>query len=169
MDEAFDVLSPEDKNLLVEAAQPSSVRPMLATLTHEPFSHPDWVYERKLDGERCLASRRGSDVRLTSRNSKSIAGSYPELVDALKRQDREHFVTYGEVVAFCGNLTSFSRLQERMHVTDPDRALRTKVEVLYHIDLLYLDDTTQLPLLCRKQMLKRALRGRGRGVLPPRL
>lgn len=28
------------------------MEPMLATLTHEHFSNPDWIFERKLDGER---------------------------------------------------------------------------------------------------------------------
>ena len=31
------------------------VEPELATLTHDRFSDPDWLYERKFDGERCLA------------------------------------------------------------------------------------------------------------------
>lgn len=42
--------------------------PMLATLTHETFSHPEWLFETKLDGQRFLAFRDGDDVRLTSRN-----------------------------------------------------------------------------------------------------
>jgi ATP-dependent DNA ligase len=36
-------------------AMPSWVEPQLATLTRERFSDPSWIYERKLDGERCLA------------------------------------------------------------------------------------------------------------------
>jgi bifunctional non-homologous end joining protein LigD len=30
---------------------------MLATLTDQRFSDPDWLFERKLDGERCLCVR----------------------------------------------------------------------------------------------------------------
>ncbi|HEX7163505.1 MAG TPA: hypothetical protein VF223_19985 [Trebonia sp.] len=37
------------------AAMPSWVEPQLATLTQERFSDPEWIFERKLDGERCLA------------------------------------------------------------------------------------------------------------------
>lgn len=33
------------------AAMPSWVGPQLATLTHERFSDPEWIFERKLDGE----------------------------------------------------------------------------------------------------------------------
>ena len=30
------------------------MEPQLATLTRDRFFSPDWVYERKVDGERCL-------------------------------------------------------------------------------------------------------------------
>ena len=40
--------------------------PMKAVLTDEPFSDPGWVFERKLDGIRCLAHRDGGGaVRLS--------------------------------------------------------------------------------------------------------
>ena len=38
--------------------------PMKAVLTDGPFSDPEWVFERKLDGERCGAVRSGGkDLR----------------------------------------------------------------------------------------------------------
>lgn len=40
---------------------------MLATLTHEHFSDPAWLFERKLDGQRCLAFRDQDGLRLLSR------------------------------------------------------------------------------------------------------
>jgi bifunctional non-homologous end joining protein LigD len=43
---------------------------MLAVLTEERFSSSEWLFERKLDGERCLAFRHGADVRLLSRTRK---------------------------------------------------------------------------------------------------
>ena len=56
---------------------------MLATLHDEPFSDPGWVFERKLDGVRVLAFRRGRRVRLLTRNRKRRESSYPEVVEAL--------------------------------------------------------------------------------------
>ena len=38
--------------------QPSWLGPMLATLVDQPFSSRDWIFEPKLDGERCLTFRR---------------------------------------------------------------------------------------------------------------
>lgn len=60
--------------------------PKLATLTHERFSDEQWLYERKLDGERCLARVEGGRVELLSRNGRSAASAYPEVVDALSAQ-----------------------------------------------------------------------------------
>ena len=70
---------------------------MLATLTERRFSDPDWIFEPKLDGERCLAFRRGRRVRLLSRTRQDIGGRYPELVEALEAQDTPDFV--GRTVA----------------------------------------------------------------------
>ena len=43
---------------------PSWAQPQLATLTKDRFSDPEWLFERKLDGERLLAFRDASGVRL---------------------------------------------------------------------------------------------------------
>ena len=56
---------------------------MLATLTGHYFSDPEWIFERKLDGERCLAFRRGGEVRLLSRSQQHLNNTYPEIVDGL--------------------------------------------------------------------------------------
>jgi bifunctional non-homologous end joining protein LigD len=50
------------------AAIPEWLEPMAATLTQERFAGPDWLFERKFDGIRLLAYKRGADVQLFSRN-----------------------------------------------------------------------------------------------------
>ncbi|EUA08666.1 ATP dependent DNA ligase domain protein [Mycobacterium xenopi 4042] len=132
--------------------------PMLATLTERRFSDPRWIYERKFDGERCLAFRNGDQVRLCSRNRQPLNGTYPELVDALAAQPISRFVVDGEVVAFDGRRTSFERLQGRLGITNPKQARATGIPVFYYIfDLLHLDGqrTTELPLLWRKRLLRK--------------
>ena len=131
--------------------------PTLATLTNERFSDPEWIFERKLDGVRGLAFRDGDQVRLLSRNRLSLNGTYPEIVDALAKQDTSRFVVDGEIVAFEGRRTSFARLQGRLGITDPDEARGSGIPVVYYLfDLLHLDgkDTTQVPLIGRKQRLR---------------
>jgi ATP-dependent DNA ligase len=50
------------------ARMPTWLEPMAATLTEERFSGPEWLFERKFDGIRLLAYKRGGDVQLVSRN-----------------------------------------------------------------------------------------------------
>ncbi len=49
-------------------SSPEWIQPMAATLTQERFTGPEWIFERKFDGIRLLAFKRGTDVRLFSRN-----------------------------------------------------------------------------------------------------
>jgi bifunctional non-homologous end joining protein LigD len=133
--------------------------PTLATLTDRRFSDPDWIFERKLDGVRGLAFRDGDHVRLLSRNRLSLNTTYPEIVEALAKQDTCGFVADGEIVAFEGRRTSFARLQGRLGITDPDEARASRIAVFYYLfDLLHLDgkNTTALPLLWRKRLLRNA-------------
>jgi bifunctional non-homologous end joining protein LigD len=142
------------------APHPSWVAPMLATLTDRRFSDSDWMYERKLDGERCLAFRNGAEVRLLSRTQRPLDGTYPEIVDAIGAQLVEDVVIDGEVVAFERGRTSFERLQQRLGITDPAQARRSPVAVFFYVfDVLHLDghDVTGLALRDRKALLRRAL------------
>jgi bifunctional non-homologous end joining protein LigD len=140
---------------------PSWVDPQLATLTHDRFSVPDWVYERKLDGERCLAFCGPAGVRLLSRNKRDITSTFPEVAGALEaRRQGGGLVADGEIVAFEGTQTRFERLQHRLGLAHPDQELVRSVPVIYHMfDVMYADgeDTRPLPLLARKEILARAV------------
>ncbi len=134
--------------------------PTLATLTEKRFCDPNWIFERKFDGMRCLAFRDGDRVRLLSRNRQPLNGTYPELVDALIAQRTTRFVVDGEVVAFEGRRTSFARLQGRLGITDPEMARASRIRIFYYLfDLLHLDgkSTTDLPLIWRKRLLGSAI------------
>ncbi len=137
---------------------------MKAKLGACPFSDPEWVFERKLDGIRAIAQRRANAVTLTSRTGRDISSSYPELIEALAAEEAEEFVADGEIVAFEGNRTSFARLQGRMGIGDPRLARMTGIPVfLYFFDLLGFDghDLTGLPLRARKGALRRAFSFQG--------
>jgi DNA ligase D-like protein (predicted ligase) len=160
MNPLLEDLPDEERSQLRRSGMPQWTGPMLATLTDERFSSSDWLYERKLDGERCLVFRDGRSARLLSRNRKRLDDSYPELVDALEAQPDARFVADGEIVAFEGSTTSFARLQDRMRIDDPERARQSGVKVYYYLfDLLHLDgyDLTGLPLRRRKALLRRLL------------
>ena len=160
MTDLIERLDERERGRVVAAAHPKWCEPALARLTDQRFSDPEWLFERKFDGERALAFRNRDRVRLLSRNHKSLNGSYPELVDGLAGQRCDDFVVDGEVVAFQGQRSSFSRLQQRMQIDDPRAARATGVAVSYYLfDLLHLEghDLRRLPLRRRKALLRQAI------------
>jgi DNA ligase D-like protein (predicted ligase) len=157
----MDGLPAEARHRLRRTPQPSWVDPMLATLANQRFSDESWIFERKLDGERCLAFKLNAKVRLMSRNKQLLNPTYPELVDAVQAQPGSDFIIDGEIVAFEGNRTSFARLQKRIGIKDPEEARRSRVAVFYYVfDLVHLDgyEVTRVPLRWRKGLLRQALR-----------
>jgi bifunctional non-homologous end joining protein LigD len=157
---ALEALSDEERRELRRSRQPQWIEPMKAVLHDRAFSDPDWIYERKLDGERCLAYRTPNGVRLRSRTDKLLNNTYPELVEALEREASPEFVVDGEIVAFRNGIPSFSRLQGRLGIADPDRARRTGIAVFYYLfDIPHLEgyEVTALPVRTRKRVLRGAL------------
>ncbi len=139
---------------------PEWIAPMLATLTDRPFSDPAWIYETKLDGQRSLLFRQGDDIRLMTRNRKDRTSHYPDLEQAARRAIDADLIVDGEIVAFDGPRTSFSRLQGRMQNARPSAALVAQQPVIYYLfDLLWLDgrDLRSLPLTERKDRLRDAI------------
>lgn len=127
---------------------PTSAGAMKAVLTDARFSDPAWIFERKLDGVRCVAIRDGGPVRLLSRNDLSMNARYPEVAEALEGQRTSRFALDGEVVAFRGSQTSFEALA------------RGGRRVLYYLfDVTWLDgrDVRTLPLRERKRLLRDAI------------
>ena len=156
----LDELDENVREQVDRAEMPAGNDLMKATLTHESFSDPDWLFERKLDGERVLAIKEDDRVRLLTRNDKDAGSSYPELVDALLGQPAGRFAVDGEVVAFKGSVTSFARLQQRIQLKDPEKARNTGIAVYFYcFDILNLDGyaTARIPLRQRKQLLRGAL------------
>ncbi|MBN2366634.1 MAG: ATP-dependent DNA ligase, partial [Calditrichaeota bacterium] len=97
---------------------------------------------------------------LKSRNNKNLNIPYPEVAEAISELKPDNFIIDGEIVAFEGDKTSFSRLQGRMQLEDEEEARASGVAVYYYIfDILHLGDydLTKLPLRARKSILKKAV------------
>ena len=139
---------------------PDDVVAMAASSTDRRRFGDDWVFERKLDGYRCLAWVDGDDVRLRSRNGLSFDDAYPEVARGLARRAHGRMVLDGEVVALVDGQTSFERLQQR--AGDPE------VEVHFvAFDLLWFDgnDVRPLPFDDRRAALGHVLEPGGPIVL----
>src|SRR5919107_4074166 len=87
--------------------RPAFVVPMKAVLTAERPAGEGWVFERKLDGIRCLAVKDRGRTRLYSRNELSLDDRYPSLVAALDADPADGFVIDGEAVTFVGGRDRF--------------------------------------------------------------
>jgi bifunctional non-homologous end joining protein LigD len=142
-----------------KSAMPPHVEPMLATLGEHAFSDPNWLFEIKWDGVRALARIEDSALTLRSRNGADITKRYPELAVLPQAFAASQAIVDGEIVALDERgLSSFERLQERMHVRAPSEHLVSQTPVVYFaFDLLYCDgyDLRKAPLLERKQLLQR--------------
>jgi bifunctional non-homologous end joining protein LigD len=130
---------------------PDWVEPMKAVLTEERFSDPDWVFERKLDGLRCLAFKDNGRVRMLSRNKLSFNERFPRIAEALDGDPATDFVVDGEIVAFARGRSTFETLQQR--------GGRPAQIYLYLFDVLYAagEDVTKLPWRERKALLRSTL------------
>ncbi|MGQ0562575.1 MAG: ATP-dependent DNA ligase, partial [Gemmatimonadota bacterium] len=105
---------------------------MAATLTYERFTGPDWLFERKLDGIRLLAFKRGRSVRLFSRNRLPQNDAYPSIVKAVAALPFQNLILDGEAT------------------------WRMAANAAYHIfDVLWLNGraVTALPLERRQKLL----------------
>ena len=134
---------------------------MLATLTDRRDFGEDWLLERKFDGERCIARKDGGDVRLESRTARDLTGTYPEVQAAVAAQRARDVLLDGEVVAYDGDQTSFSRLQQRLGVTNPSPDHVAAYPVVFCVfDLLEIDgeNLIERPLIERRARLAKSIR-----------
>jgi bifunctional non-homologous end joining protein LigD len=134
------------------APMPHAVRPMLATPADKPFDHPDWLFEVKWDGYRAVAEVREGEVSLYSRNLLPLNGKFPPIVEALKECRFEALLDGEVVVVDDRGHPAFQLLQ--------DYGRSGGGYLLYYVfDLLHLQghDLTGLPLVRRKEILKRVL------------
>ena len=75
---------------------PDWLIPMAATLTAERFSGPEWMFERKFDGIRLLAYKRGGDVKLYSRNH--LSQNLPAVAAAVAQLPARELILDGEIL-----------------------------------------------------------------------
>lgn len=138
---------------------PLSYAPMEARLVECLPEGPDWQYEPKWDGFRCLLFRDGDSVAIQSRSGQPLQRYFPEVVAHLKQLEASRFVLDAELVTVVGDHLSFDDLLQRIHPAE-SRIRRLSVEhpaTLVVFDLLVDDRGRPLseePLLLRRQRLE---------------
>ncbi|WP_088286329.1 ATP-dependent DNA ligase [Kineosporia sp. A_224] len=150
--------------------------PMLAKaragVPDQPDGAPEWLYEPKWDGFRCVVFRDGDEVLLGSRNTKALDRYFPEVVAAVKAELPPRCVLDGELVVPRereGRVRlDWDSLSQRIHPAASRVAMlaeQTPAQVVA-FDCLALgdDDLTGRPLRERRAALEEALAGAGASV-----
>jgi len=137
---------------------------MLATLSKEIVTGPEWVYEEKYDGIRAVAYRDGDRVRLLSRTGQDLTAGFPAIVDALRTLPDPDFVLDGELVVFDEKGVSRFQLLQRRAI---DRRTRTMYAVF---DCLRSQgkDLLRRPLEERRERLLELIPKRAGPLMPSR-
>lgn len=141
----------------------STLVPMRAEQAETAPLGPEYTYELKFDGIRCIARKYEHDVRLVNRHGRDITRVYPDVVQSLDTLEAPPFVVDGEIVALDENgQPRFERIAERAHLDRPldIRLISKRIPATFVIfDLLGLGDfdLRSLPLSTRRQFLRRCL------------
>ena len=130
--------------------------PAEALLVDEIPVGPEWQYEPKWDGFRCVVFRDGDQVELQSKSMRPLARYFPDVVIAVQAIPAKQFVLDSEIVIPMDRQLSFEQLQLRLHPAE-SRVRKLAAEypaTLITFDLL-LSESNQ-PLLKSKFSERRA-------------
>lgn len=123
----------------------------------EPFEHPDWIFEPKMDGFRAVAYVEGGTCRLVSRNRNAFK-TFEPLAQAIAQDlAGRSAILDGEIVRpGPDGRPMFYQLMRRRGPF-----------CFYVFDLLWMDgsDLRDWPLLERKRLLRKLLRRPSRAAL----
>lgn len=133
-----------------------NIKPMLISEMTDPFNDPEWIYELKLDGIRCIAYL-DQDTELRNKRNDRLLPKVPEL-NNLHQFAKDRCILDGELVILRNGVPDFFELQKRTLMTNKFKLMISgeyypACFVAY--DILYLKDRAllELPLLERKHLL----------------
>lgn len=91
---------------------------MLIQQQMEAFDAPDWIYELKMDGFRCLSYLDKDLVDFRNKRNMQMLAKFPELGE-IHKSVNGRCILDGEIVVLSGGVPDFYRLQKRTLLTDP--------------------------------------------------
>lgn len=138
--------------------QEKNISPMLIAQMQDPFDDPDWIYELKLDGCRCIVYLEQDRTILRNKRNMELLPRFPELKN-IHKQVRDRCVLDGELVVMVNGVPDFYELQKRTMLTNKTRialeAARLPASFVAY-DCLQVGDSVLLdmPLIDRKKILQ---------------
>jgi ATP-dependent DNA ligase len=93
---------------------------------------PEWQYEPKWDGFRCILTRDDKDVAMLSKSGQDLTRYFPEIISAALDLKAKCFVLDGEIVVPLKGQFSFDDLLQRVHpAASRVRKLAAETPALY--------------------------------------
>ena len=138
-----------------------TVKPMLIGAEGEPFDSEDFLYELKLDGERCIAYLDKDRTILKNKRNVLMLPKVPELSE-IHRNVNVRCILDGELAVIKDGKPDFFEIQKRSMMSNPvkiDMAAKKYPACFTAFDILYYDDhqVMDLPLTERKELLQKAV------------
>lgn len=138
-----------------------NIKPMLIGLQGDAFDSPDFVYELKLDGVRCLAYLDNTGTDLRNKMDIKLLPKYPELAN-IHKQSNARCILDGELVVMHNGKPNFDEIMRRATMTNKMKIemAASQLPVCFTaFDILYFDNMqiTDLPLTERKDYLQKAI------------
>lgn len=139
-----------------------SASPMLIAEMQEPFDSPDYIYELKLDGERCLAYLDSSENHLQNKRKLILNPRFPELA-YINKSVKARCILDGEITVLVDGKPDFSQVQRRALMSnefkiqlaaDKFPASFTAFDILYYED----HPVADMPLMQRKALLQEVIK-----------
>lgn len=94
-----------------------NIAPMLIAEMKDAFDDPDWIYELKLDGCRCVAYLEDGKVTLRNKRNMELLPRFPELAQ-IHKQAMKRCILDGELVVLVNGRPDFYELQKRTLMSD---------------------------------------------------
>lgn len=137
------------------------IKPMLIGKNQEAFDSPDYIYELKLDGERCIAYLDKDVTELRNKRNMKMLAEVPELTN-IHKQVKKRCILDGELIVIKSGKPDFYEIQKRslMSNTFKIQLASSKLPASFTaFDILYYQDhsVTNLPLMERKKLLEKVI------------
>lgn len=139
-----------------------TVKPMLIGTEGQPFDSEEYIYELKLDGERCIAYLDRDKTILKNKRNILMLPKVPEL-ENIHENVNVRCILDGELAVIKDGKPDFFEIQKRSMMSNPvkiDMAAKKYPACFTAFDILYYKDrqVTDLPLTERKELLQKAVK-----------
>jgi bifunctional non-homologous end joining protein LigD len=134
------------------------VKPMLIKDMLNPFNSPNYIYELKLDGIRCIAYLDETSTDLRNKRNDLLLPRFPEL-SGINAFVKSKCILDGELIVIKKGVPDFSEVQRRSLMSDRFKIQLASSQYLASFvayDILYINkkQITDMPLIERKKLLE---------------